>query len=53
MPTSPGRNSGSPPVNRTSRMPSCSTPMRTSRTISSSVSTSTFGSQSRPSGGMQ
>ena len=53
MPTSPGRSSGSPPVKRTSRMPSCSTPMRTSRAISSSVRTSTLGSQSRPSGGMQ
>ena len=53
MPTRPGRSSGSPPVKRTSSMPSCSTPIRTSRAISSSVSNSTLGSQSRPSGGMQ
>ena len=47
------RSSGSPPVNRTSRMPSISTPIRISRTISSPVRTSGAGSQSRPSGGMQ
>jgi hypothetical protein len=47
------RSSGSPPVNLTSRMPSVSTPIRTSRTTSSPVSTSGAGSQSRPSAGMQ
>ncbi len=53
MPASPRRSSGSPPVNLTSRMPSRSTATRISRTISSSLSTSGFGSQSSPSGGMQ
>ena len=43
MSTRPRRSSGSPPVNRTSRMPSCSTPIRTSRTTSSSVSISSVG----------
>src|SRR5450756_1527470 len=47
------RSSGSPPVNLTSLMPSVSTPILSSRTISSPVSTSGAGSQSRPSGGMQ
>ncbi len=48
-----GRSSGSPPVNLTSRMPSVSTPIVINRMISSPVSTSGVGSQSRPSGGMQ
>ena len=47
------RSSGSPPVNRTSRMPRLVTPILISRTISSPVSTCGAGSQSRPSGGMQ
>ena len=53
MPDSPRRSSGSPPVNRISVMPSSSTPIRTSRTSSSSVSSVGRGSQSRPSAGMQ
>jgi hypothetical protein len=53
MPVSPGRNNGSPPVNRISVTPSCSTATVISRMISASVSTSGFGSQGRPSGGMQ
>ena len=53
MSTSPRRTSGSPPVNRTSRMPSRRTPMSIRRTISVSVSTLSSGSHSRPSAGMQ
>ena len=47
------RSSGSPPVSRTVVMPSRDTPIPTSRRISSSVSRSSFGSQGRPSAGMQ
>jgi len=53
MSTSPRRSSGSPPVNRTSRMPRRCTPIVISRTTSSSVSVCSVGSQSRPSAGMQ
>ena len=53
IPSRPRRSSGSPPVNRTCRIPSSSTPMRTRRTTSSSVRVASEGSQSRPSGGMQ
>ena len=48
----PRRSSGSPPVSLTSVTPS-ETAIRTSRMISSSVSSVSFGSQSSPSGGMQ
>ncbi len=53
MPGRPRRSSGSPPVNRISVMPRCCTPIRASRTTSSSVSSAGLGSHSRPSGGMQ
>ena len=53
MAGSPRRSNGSPPVNRTSWMPSRSTPMPMSRMSSSSVSVSSVGIQSRPSAGMQ
>jgi 4-hydroxyproline epimerase len=53
MSARPRRSSGSPPVYRISVMPRCCTPIRASRTTSSSVSNDGFGSHSRPSGGMQ
>jgi hypothetical protein len=49
----PRRISGSPPVNRTSVMPSRRTATQISRATSSSVSSAGPGSQSRPSAGMQ
>ena len=52
MSTTSGRSSGSPPVSRTSVMPR-SVAMRTTRTISSAVSRSGVGIQSKPSAGMQ
>src|SRR5690606_37605497 len=51
--TSPGRSSGSPPVNRISLMPNRWTATLNRRTTSSSVSTEGPGNQGRPSGGMQ
>ena len=47
------RRSGSPPVNRTSVMPSRSTATRTTRPISSGVSRSSRGIAGSPSAGMQ
>ena len=53
IPSRPLRRRGSPPVNRTSRTPSSWTPMRTSRTTSSSVRIPSPGIGSIPSAGMQ
>ncbi len=53
METRPGRSRGSPPVKRTSVMPSEVTAMRMRRTISSSESSSLLPSHCRPSSGMQ
>jgi hypothetical protein len=51
--TSPGRKSGSPPVNRTSSTPRRETASLIKRPISMSVSSPSRSSQSRPSAGMQ